>query len=119
MLSWPLEMTAKNMVNILIKDIPAALLPLMVPMAVFAQTYLVLETLLTNRRPRLRKNIGGYFVGLSKAVKQIPRMLEKRRHVQRNRKLSASEFWSMMRFAEKQKRSSKSRVTPGKRGSVW
>ena len=89
---FSLSMTAKNIVNILLKDIPWPLLILMLPLSLGAQLWLVLESLFTSRRPKFRKNIKAYFQGLAQGIKLAPVMLHKRRSVQRARKLSVVKF---------------------------
>lgn len=101
---FSLEMTSKNIYNILIKDIPATLLFPMLPLAVGAQIYLLIVVLATGRHAGIRKSLRGYFRGLGALWRDAPKMWKKRSEVQRLRRISVKEFFALMRLAESQKK---------------
>jgi hypothetical protein len=110
MSEFSLRMTAKNIVNILLKDIPGPLLLQMIPLVVAGQTVMILESLLTNRRPKLRKHLRGYLQGLVAALRQAPAMLRKRPSVQKCRRITVSQFADLVARSEAQKRASRRRL---------
>ncbi|MBK8816882.1 MAG: glycosyltransferase family 2 protein [Methylococcaceae bacterium] len=88
MSAFSLSMTAKNLICVLIKDMPLLLLLVMLPLSLAAQALLVLESLLTDRRPKFKKNLSAYFNGLGQGLRLLPLMLQKRKQIQATRTVS-------------------------------
>ena len=89
MSAFSLNMTAKNLICVLIKDMPLLLLLVMLPLSLAAQVWLVLESLLTDRRPKFKKNLSAYFKGVNQGLRLVPKMFHKRKQVQATRTISA------------------------------
>ena len=100
---FSLRMTAKNFPHVLCKNVPGALLWKILPMVVAGQVFIITEALI-GRRPKLRKNLASYWRGLGLALRELPLMLKKRREIQAKRRISASDFYALIRRAEMQKR---------------
>ena len=92
MSEFSLNMTAKNIINILVKDIPWQLQFLMLPLVFASQIWLISESLLTNRRPKFKKHLAAYWLGIGQGLKMMPVMLKKRKTVQATRKVSVWQF---------------------------
>lgn len=103
--AFSVRLTIRNLIAILIKDIPAPLLPRFVATATAIQAGAVLHSLLTGRRPWLRRNLPAYGRGLLDAARTAPAMLRKRRAVQRLRRISARDFARLMADSERLRRS--------------
>lgn len=102
MSEFSLRMTAKNFPHVLCKNIPAALLWKILPMAIAGQFVLIVQTLI-GLRPEIRKNFRSYFKGLWLSIRELPRMLKKRREIQSKRRITAGEFYTLIRQAEEQR----------------
>lgn len=116
MSEFSVRMTAKNIFNVLLKDIPAPMLFMMLPKVIAAQTVLVFQSLFTRQRPKLRKNMRGYWQGIGGALRQAPLMLRKRRDIQRARRISSHQFSVLLRASEQQKRAGRGTLAISERG---
>ncbi len=101
--AFSLRMTAKNFPHVLCKNMPSALLWKILPMVIAGQIVLIIETLI-GRRPKMRKNFSSYWHGLGMAIREFPAMMKKRRMIQAKRRISADDFYQLIRRAEAQKR---------------
>lgn len=102
--AFSVRLTARNIPLVIIKNIPATLLPRVVLTMVLVQAAVIAEALFTRRRPWLRKHLGAYFKGLGEAVLALPATLRKRRQVARLRRISARDFSRELDRAETQRR---------------
>ena len=103
--AFSVRLTARNIVNVLVKNIPASLLPGMLLRTAVLQAAVLGEAVLTNRRKWLRSNLGAYFAGLAAAARDLPLMLAKRKTVRSITRISAREFSELMAAAAVQGRS--------------
>jgi GT2 family glycosyltransferase len=101
---FSISMTAKNILFILFKNIPAPLLLQMAPLAFAAQAALVFMCLTTNKYPGLRRNLRAYGKGLLAGFRGAALMLGKRRDVQRSRRISSSELSKLIALSETQRK---------------
>ncbi len=101
---FSVHMTSKNLINILVKIIPAPLLLLMVPLAIASQIALILLSVFTDKYPGLRKSLPGYLVGLREGFKQMPVMYRKRKDIKKIKRISTMDLVRKMRAAGIQKR---------------
>lgn len=98
--AFSISMTAKNILFILIKDIPAPLLLQMVPLAAAAQFALLVLCLTSDRYPGIRRNLKAYRKGLVDGFLGARKMLGKRREVQHRRRISSGELSGLLRLSE-------------------
>lgn len=89
MSAFSLNMTAKNLICVLLKDMPWPLLLFMLPVAVAAQSWLVLESVFTNNRPKFKKHLASYFKGIQEGLRLAPIMWQKRKAIQSKRTISS------------------------------
>lgn len=102
--AFSVRQTARNMIFILAKTIPAPLVVPMLPVVVAGQTALLIVCLTTRRFPGLRRNLRAYAQGLAAGLRGLPGMLARRRAVQAGRSVSVLAFARMLRLAAAQKR---------------
>lgn len=98
--AFVVRMMTKNIFNVLLKDIPAPLLFLMLPLTVCALFGELMVSLTTPRYPWLRRNLRAYFSGLAAAIGHAPGMLRKRRDVRASRRINSMEFLRQLVAAE-------------------
>lgn len=101
---FSISMTAKNVLFILFKDIPAPLLLQMAPLAIAAQVALVFLCLTTDKYPGLRRNLKAYGKGLLAGFRGASLMLGKRREVRRLRRVSSRELSKLIALSEMQRK---------------
>ena len=101
---FSVRMTTKNLFNVMIKNMPLALLAVMLPLAAAAQSFLVARALFVPGGAKLRPNLRGYWQGLAAAAREAPAMLRKRRGLHSRRTLSVREIGVMIRASERQRR---------------
>ena len=102
--AFSIRMTARNMIFLLIKTIPAPILAFMLPVVVVGQVALLGLCLTTGRYPGLRRHLGAYATGLGEGLRGIPMMMRKRSAVQASRRITVSAFVRMMRLSQAQGR---------------
>ena len=90
--AFSVRLTARNILLVIIKNIPATMLPRVLLTTVLVQSAVVAEALFTGRRPWLRKHIGAYFKGLGDAMSALPATLRKRKQILLLRRISARQF---------------------------
>lgn len=98
--AFSVRLTVKNIIAIIIKDIPLPLLPRVVAMAAATQAGAIFQCLFLKRHLWLRRNLKAYAQGLVEAVRQAPLMLRKRREVQTRRRISASDLKRLVSHSE-------------------
>lgn len=98
---FSLQMTTKNLFNILAKDIPGRLLPHFLLRTVALQLAVVVACVFSRRFGGIRRNFRGYLRGLGGAFRQLPSMWAKRRRVQAARRISARDFAAVLRACER------------------
>ena len=81
--AFTVRLTTRNVWATIIKCMPAYALPAIAAYSLAAQAGLIAHTLVTGRRPWLRRNLASYFSGLREAVVLAPATLKKRRYVVR------------------------------------
>lgn len=102
---FSVHMTTKNLLNVMLKNLPISLLAAMLPLSLAAQAFWVARALFLPSGAQLRPNLRGYWRGLAAAVQQAPTMLRKRRDVQRRRRITARELVALIRNSERQRSS--------------
>jgi GT2 family glycosyltransferase len=108
--AFSVRLTARNIILVIVKNVPAAMLPRMLATTFLVQFVAVAEALLTGRRPWLRQHIGAYFKGLAEAAGALPAALEKRRAIKHLRRISAREFSRDIARATSQRRELEARL---------
>jgi GT2 family glycosyltransferase len=108
--AFSIRMTTKNIYNILFKDIPMPLLPMMLILTIAAQAGAIILSFVTPRYPWLRRNLRAYFSGLAAALRQAPTMLRKRRQLRRLKRIPTAEFMKTIVAAEDRIRVSRRRL---------
>lgn len=103
MSAFSLLMTAQNFPMVVCKNIPGAILWKILPRVVAAQAVLVMQTLL-GQRPDIARNFRCYWQGLWRSLRNLPGALQKRRLIQRQRRISAEDFYQLLLRSEAQKR---------------
>jgi GT2 family glycosyltransferase len=105
---FTIHLSTRNVWWVMLKCMPTPLLLVMLPLSVAAQVGLVLHTLLTGRRPGLRRNLGAYWRGVRDAFAALPQVLRKRRQLPR--RIGAGAFYARLRLAEAQWRAGRRRA---------
>jgi len=100
---FSVAMSAKNILFVLFKDIPAPLLLQMIPLAFAAQVAVLALCLTTKRYPWLRRNLKAYGKGVLDGLRGAPTMVRKRRALKPLRRISAGEFSKLISLSEKQR----------------
>lgn len=90
--AFSVRLTTRNLLTVILKNMPAAMLPRMLLTSAIVQLGAVVQAFTTSKRPWLRQHFGAYRAGLVEAIRSIPAALEKRRQLEPLRKLTASEF---------------------------
>ncbi|CAN7592978.1 glycosyltransferase family 2 protein [Rhizobium sp. LjRoot254] len=98
--AFSVRLTVKNIIAVIIKDVPSSLLPRVIATAAATQVGALFQCLFLKRHPWLRKNLKAYGQGLVEALRQTPLMLRKRREVQRYRRISASDLKRLVAHSE-------------------
>lgn len=102
--AFSIRMTARNMVFLLAKTVPAPLALMMVPVVALAQAALLTVCLTTSRYRGLRRNLPAYAQGLSAGLRGVPKMLRKRRAIRAVRRISLGDFARMLARSQAQRR---------------
>ncbi|MBC4016122.1 glycosyltransferase family 2 protein [Siccirubricoccus deserti] len=105
---FTIRLSARNVWWVMLKATPGPLLPAVLPLAFLSQLGLLAHTLLTGRRPWLRRHLGAYCRGVWDAFAALPQVLRKRR--QMPRRIGAGAFLARLRLAEAQRRASRRRA---------
>jgi hypothetical protein len=116
--AFSVRLTTKNVINVMVKNIPAPLLPGMILRMAAVQLAVLTEAIFTNRREWLRSNLRAYFAGLGAAARDLPIMLQKRRRVRTITRISARQFSDLITAAAVQQRSLQRREAYPARSSV-
>jgi GT2 family glycosyltransferase len=114
--AFTIHLSARNVWWVLMKCTPATLLPLVLPLSAVAQSGLILHTLLTRRRPWLRRHLGVYCRGVWDAFAALPQLLRKRRALPR--RIGAGAYAMRLLQAEAQRRASRRRVREQRAAAV-
>lgn len=102
--AFSIRMTAKNMIFVLAKTVPAPLVFQMLPVVVAGQVALLSLCFTTGRYQGLRRHLRAYVQGLGEGLRGLPAMLRKRGAVQARRRISPREFGRMLRLSQAQRR---------------
>ena len=102
--AFSVRLTARNLLTVMLKNMPAAVLPRMLLTTFVVQSGAVAEALLTNRRPWLRQHMTSYLKGLIEAMASLGTTLRKRKQVSRHWKLNAAQVSSEITRCKMQRR---------------
>ncbi len=102
------RLITRNQIWVVAKDYPAAVLLRALPRIVVFQ---VLWMGLMLSRGLLSTCLRGFW----EAFRGLPRMLRKRRHIQRSRSITPREFWEMLKYSEQEIAAWQQRLEPTKR----
>ena len=106
--AFTVRLSTRNVWWTIVKCLPAGLLWHVVPLALAAQTALVLKAVLFGEYPWLRRNIGAFFIGLCDALHGLPGAIRKRRTVLR--RIGTAELRRRMQAGSAQQRQSRLRL---------
>lgn len=101
---FSVRMTTKNLYNVMLKNLPLALLALMLPLTLSAQAWLVTRALVRPANSKLRPQLAGYWQGLRAAARQAPKMIGKRRALRAMHRIPPSRLMELIRLSERQRR---------------
>ena len=109
--AFSVRLTARNLLTFMINNMPASMLPRMLVTTLMVQSGAVLQALLTDQRPWLRKNLSAYAKGVIDALAALPSTLRKRKQLSRLRRIGAAEFSKELSRPGVQRRGIESRLT--------
>jgi len=89
------RLITRNQIWVVVKNYPAAVLLRALPRLLFF--HLLWAALMVSR-----DLVGPYLRGVWEALRGLPRMLGKRRQIQRSRKISSAQFWKLLKGSEQQ-----------------
>lgn len=102
------RLITRNQIWVMVKNYPATVLLRALPrILVFQPLWLALMT--------SRGLLGSYLRGLGEALLGLPRMLRKRRHIQRSRKITPPQFWQLLKNSEREIAAWQRRLPPAER----
>ena len=102
--AFSVRLSARNTLLVIVKNIPASMLPRFLFTTVLVQSAVIAEALFTRRRLWLRKHIGAYFKGLGEAMVALPATLRKRKRISLLRRISTRDFSRELDRVESQRR---------------
>ncbi|MDQ0321106.1 GT2 family glycosyltransferase [Pararhizobium capsulatum DSM 1112] len=110
--AFSVRLTTRNILAIIIKDIPLALLPQVLVKTTVLQLGALFQCLFMKRHPWLRRNLKAYAQGLGEAIGYMPVMIRQRREVQKQRRISTGDFKRLISDSERLRRHYVSRPIP-------
>jgi len=113
--AFSVRLTTRNILAIIIKDIPLSLLPQVLVKTTLLQLGAVFQCLFLKRHLWLRKNLKAYGQGLGEAVRHVPVMIRQRRDVQKRRRISARDLKRLISHSELLRQHYASRPASGPR----
>ncbi len=102
------RLITRNQIWVVTKNYPASVLLRALPRIIVFQTLWVGLML-------SRGLLGACLRGLWQAFRGLPRMLRKRRQIQRNRRITPREFWQMLKYSEQEIAAWQQRLEPAER----
>ena len=103
MSEFSLRMTAKNFIHVIIKNVPIGALPIFLPAVLLGQIVIVGSAYMGQRKT-MRKNIAGYWRGLTLAMQEQHTMWGKRRAIQAHRRIGSYAFLKLVWLSMRQRR---------------
>lgn len=108
--AFSVRLTTRNILAIIVKDIPLTMLPQVLAKTVVLQMGALFQCLFMKRYPWLRRNLKAYAQGLGEAIFNLPVMIRQRREVQRQRRISVGDLRRLISESERLRRHYASRA---------